>query len=278
MYTVVFPLIAACAQEPEIEPNTTVVVEAGQYQTGPPTNIRAPSYTRPRTVTLTYDYAVSKTEVSIGDWITVTHALPDQFCGNATITMLTVNHPVRCISWCEALLFANKKSTLNGLEPAYRFEQDTDKLRHEIDCNERAQFVEMNHKANGWRLPTETEWEIVSQTDESIPIEERAWLEINSNGQPHMVGQKEPNSFGVFDTQGNLHEWIWERFGEFESNEATDPITYEVPIPSVYTRPIKGGSFSSSETGVQPYNRPNASPSMKHPSIGFRLVRTLRFQ
>ena len=49
-----------------------------------------------------------------------------------------------------------------------------------------------------------------------------------------------PMRFGVFDTQGNLHEWIWERFGEFESNEATDPISYEIPIPSLYTRPIKG--------------------------------------
>ena len=79
MYTLVLPLISACAPEHKIEPNTTMVVEAGQYQIGPPTDIRAPSYTRPRTVTLTYDYAVSKTEVSIGDWITVTHALPDQF-------------------------------------------------------------------------------------------------------------------------------------------------------------------------------------------------------
>ena len=61
-----------CVSEPSID-KTTVVVEAGRYQIGPPPDIRAPSYARPRTVTLTYDYAVSKTEVSIGDWIAVTH-------------------------------------------------------------------------------------------------------------------------------------------------------------------------------------------------------------
>ena len=277
MHPLLLSIISACSPEADID-TTTVIVEAGQYQIGPPKNILPPSYARPRTVTLTYDYAVSKTEVSIGDWIDVTHELPDQFCGDASVTMLTLDHPIRCISWCEALLFANKKSTLNDLDPVYQFREETDKLHHEIDCNERAQFVEMNHAANGWRLPTEAEWEIVSQPDGSIPLQERAWFVTNSNGQPHTVGQKEHNSFGVFDTQGNLHEWIWERFGEFESDEVTDPITYEVPIPSVYTRPIKGGSFASSETAVQPYNRPNASPSMKHHSIGFRLVRTTQYR
>ena len=275
MYLLLFAILTGCGPEPEFD-TTTVIVEAGRYQIGPPPDIRAPSYARPRAVTLTYDYAVSKTEVSIEDWIAVTHELPNQFCGDAAVTMLTLNHPVRCVSWCEALLFANKKSALEGLDTVYIFGEDTDKLSHEIDCNERAQFVEMNHRANGWRLPTEAEWEIVSQPDDSIPLQERAWFETNANGLPHPVGITKPNSFGIFDTQGNLHEWIWERFGEFESNEATDPISYEIPIPSLYTRPIKGGSFTSSKNGVQPYNRPHASPSMKHPSIGFRLVRTIR--
>ena len=72
-------------------------------------------------MTFTYDYAVSKTEVSIGDWIAVTHGYSNQFCGDAAVTMLTLNHPVRCISWCEALLFANKKSATEGLDAVYIF-------------------------------------------------------------------------------------------------------------------------------------------------------------
>ena len=132
----------------------------------------------------------------------------------------------------------------------------------------------MNHDANGWRLPTEAEWEIASDDYENAPLIERAWFANNANNQPHPVAKKMPNKYGLFDMQGNLQEWIWERFGEFESRMITNPIDYEIPIPSLYTRPIKGGSFSSAETGVQTYNRPHASPSMKHPRIGFRLVRT----
>ena len=191
MYSLLLSLITGCAPEPDID-TKTVVVEAGRYEVGPPPDILAPSYARHRAVTLTYDYAVSKTEVSIGDWIAVTHELPNQFCGDAAVTMLTLNHPVRCISWCEALLFANKKSATEGLDAVYIFGEDTDKLSHEIDCNERAQFVEMNHKANGWRLPTEAEWEVVSQPDDSIPLQERSLFETNANGLPHPIGSKNP--------------------------------------------------------------------------------------
>ena len=113
MYSLMLSLITGCAPEPDID-TKTVVVEAGRYQIGPPPDVRAPSYTRPRTVTLTYDYAVSKTEVSMGDWIAVTHGYQTNFCGDATVTMLTLNHPVRCVSWCEALLFANKRVRLKA--------------------------------------------------------------------------------------------------------------------------------------------------------------------
>ena len=269
-------IIVACTPVPTIDPSHEIVVQAGDYSIGPPSTVRSPPNTLRRTVTLTYEYAISKTEVTIGDWMTVTHDLPNQFCGESPITMLTEEHPVRCVSWCEAIAFANHKSTAEGLDPVYKFIEGGEKPKHDIDCNEGAQFVEMNHNANGWRLPTEAEWEIAYGNYSTTALTEVAWFKTNANKQPHPVGKKTPNELGLYDMQGNLHEWIWERFGEFESRVITDPIDYDIPIPSLYTRPIKGGSFTSVAAGLQSYNRPHASPSMKHPSIGFRLVRTVK--
>jgi len=82
-----------------------------------------------------------------------------------------------------------------GFGAVYRFGEETDKLNHEIDRNEKAHFVEMNHKANRRRLPTEAEWEIVSQPYDSIPIQELAWFDTNSNRRPHTVDSKRANSF-----------------------------------------------------------------------------------
>ena len=124
--------------------------------------------------------------------------------------------PVRCVSWCEAIAFANLKSTSERLDPVYKFVENGETPKHDIDCNEGAQFVEMKHDANGWRLPTEAEWEIASGTSSMTTLTERAWFETNSNNQPHPVARKQPNELGLYDMHGNMHEWIWERFGEFE--------------------------------------------------------------
>ena len=275
MLTLYWIIATGCAPEPTVNTDNVVVIQADTHQIGPPNGIFSANSLQ-RQVTLTYDYAISKTEVSIEEWMEVTHTLPDQFCKGSRITMLTLQHPVRCVSWCDAIAFANQKSQMEGLEPAYIFNDRTDELQHDIDCNERAQFVELRHTSNGWRLPTEAEWEIASASHTVIPIEDRAWFKDNANGQPHPVGLKTPSNIGLFDMEGNLHEWIWERFGEFEQTSITDPMTYDIPIPSNYTRPIKGGSYDSEQSKLTFYNRPNASPSLRHPSIGFRLVRTIR--
>lgn len=249
-----------------------VLIPAGTYQIGTPENVSVPHNFR-RNVTLTYDFFIQRTELTYAQWLEVTPELPNQFCDD-TISPFTMSpsHPVRCISWCDAVVFANQKSLLDGYLPAYEM---TDTFTATVDviyCNEQAQFVQITPNANGWRLPTEAEWEIAA-TD-SPSADAQGWYKKNANGHPHPVAQFDANKWGLYDTKGNVFEWIWERFGDYELTSVTDPFHFEVPLVEVYTRPIKGGAFLSSKEALAPYNRPNASPSLRHPAIGVRLVRT----
>ena len=75
--------------------------------------------------------------------------------------------------------------------------------------------------------------------------------------------------------QGNVFEWVWERYGGFDRGMVRDPFENEVGFKFDFNRPIKGGSVQSSAEDSVIYNRANASPALKHPLIGFRLVRTV---
>ena len=124
---------------------------SGWISMGAPSTVNSPPNTLRRTVTLTYGMPSRKprSPLEIGyryAW------LPDQSWAESLITMLTVEHPVRRVSWCEAIAFANK-STFEGLDPVYKTYWSGETPKHDIDCNE-GLIVEMN-AANGWRLPTE---------------------------------------------------------------------------------------------------------------------------
>ena len=236
-----------------------VTIPSGTYQIGPSDGITVP-HTFQRLVTLTYSFAIQTTEVTYSQWLEVTPDIPDQYC-DSDIRRHTMSpaHPVRCVSWCHAVVFANQKSRLDGYVSAYDM---TDTFTADVDaiyCNEQAQFVRLNHEANGWRLPTEAEWEIAAATEEDTHA---GWYKENAKGHPHPVAQFPANKWGLYDTQGNVFEWIWERFGDYELRTVTDPFHFEVPLVEVYTRPQRRSYLSPKV--LAPYSRPNASPSMKH--------------
>jgi formylglycine-generating enzyme required for sulfatase activity len=125
-----------------------------------------------------------------------------------------------------------------------------------------------------YRLPTEGEWEFAARAgsgkryffgDDQTGLERFAWLAVNSQGQPHAVGIKLPNPWGLYDMYGNVSEWCSDWLDEYPAVGVVDP---RGPDNGVY-KVIRGGRFNTILKEVHSGNRQFALPNVKH---GFRVV------
>lgn len=161
--------------------------------------------------------------------------------------------PVYCVNWYEALEFANLLSEQNGYEPCYTIL--TKNAVWKSDCD-------------GYRLPTESEWEIAA-AQSSIA---QAWTINNSEGRTHDVAQFAPNPYGLYDMLGNVWEWTWDGYGPYPKELTKDPKGTDL---SGY-RVMRGGTWAKGEDKARISDRANFHPAFRMDVTGFRLVRTLR--
>ena len=126
-------------------------------------------------------------------------------------------NPVTCVSWNDAVAYCNWLSGRAGLRPCYRI---------------RADRVSWDREADGYRLPTEAEWEYAGRAgtvtrfyngDSRAELERAAWYGGNANGRAWPVCRKEPNAWGLCDMLGNVWEWCWDLYGPYSAEPSTDP-------------------------------------------------------
>ncbi len=243
-----------------------MLIPAGTFTMGGPVG-ELESYSRERPqhqVTLTKAFCMCAHEVTQAEWATVMAARPSQNQGD--------NLPVEQVSWNECIDYCNARSIREGLEPVYTRSGGT---------------VAWDRTKNGYRLPTEAEWEYASRagSTSAFPnggiqhsgcstldpnLDQIGWYCKNSSGTTHPVGAKAANAWGLKDMSGNLYEWCWDWYGGYSSGAQTDPTG-----PATGSeRCARGGAFNSPSEHCRSAYRDYYGVDVRRNYEGLRVVRT----
>jgi formylglycine-generating enzyme required for sulfatase activity len=268
-------VFAGCRKDDDGNPLTPngarnmVLIPARTFRMGNLTNnpIGDPDEKPAHTVTITQLFHMNRTEVTQAQWKTVMGSNPSYFKGDSL--------PVERVSWYDAVEYCNRLSKSEGLDTCYRGS---------------GRSTTCDFTANGYRLPTEAEWEYAcrgwTETDFYTgnitnsgctpldPALNRAgWYCGNENTKTRNVGLKEPNAFGLFDMHGNVWEWCWDWYSDsyFTANPAIDP---RGPARGSY-RVLRGGSWFDYAGICRSSSRYSfIDPDLRFNYIGFRIVKT----
>jgi formylglycine-generating enzyme required for sulfatase activity len=163
--------------------------------------------------------------------------------------------PVEGVSWWDAVRFCNALSRHEGLTPAYSapFEGG------DVEGGD----VHWDTAADGYRLPTEAEWEHGCRAGTPGPrygpLDEIAWYRDNSQERVHDVGGKRPNSWGLHDMLGNVWDWCWD--------------VYDAEVYGTY-RVLRGGGWFDEHWSCRASARRRSHPSYQVDDVGFRVARS----
>ena len=241
-------------------------------------------------VTVSRPFYLSETEITQGQWEAVMWSNPSltrsrrwgrvmegEPCADYGVGG---DLPVTCITWFDAIEFCNELSKLAGFEPAYT-----------IDGHD----ITWSVGASGYRLPTESEWELAARAGAEFSFGESerfdrvcgsanvfdADTEVGavtegvpaacSDGFPGLapVGVLAANPWGIHDLMGNVWEWTWDLKGRYPSVPAMDPVGPE----DGKNRTLRGGSWRDGEASSRVGNRNAEDPSSQSPFVGFRIAR-----
>ncbi|MCL2179525.1 MAG: SUMF1/EgtB/PvdO family nonheme iron enzyme [Treponema sp.] len=178
-----------------------------------------------------------------------------------------LNSPAVNISWIDAIEYCNMRSGIEELTPVYTIRGSGSNLT-----------VRWNRNANGYRLPTEAEWEYACRAGTTTAYntgstisDNTGWYADNSGNAMHPlpVGQKPANAWGLYDMHGNATEWCWDRHGVYPTRASTDP----TGASSGTYRVLRGGSISSSSIDITSSYREIDSRTYGSQYNGFRVVR-----
>lgn len=177
------------------------------------------------------------------------------------------SYPVVIVTWYDAIAYSNWLSNRMELEPVYSGNIDS-------------MHIQANWQADGFRLPTEAEWEFAArggnlEKDKNYiysggnDLEELGWYRENTQSHPESVMQKKSNALGLYDLSGNVFEWCWDGWASYPTTFVVNPIGPE----NAYDRVVRGGSWNYYDDDCRVSLRIGDYADRRNYNVGFRLAR-----
>ena len=265
-----------------------VQMTAGAFTRGVDQNVGYNNNESPaHRVTLTRSFYICDHEVTQKEFNAVMSALPEK---------ITVNggkgddFPVYFVNWYHAIAYCNKRSIKEGLTPCYDVSGITNwaalpyaSIPTTYDAAWNAVSCDWN--ADGYRLPTEAEWEYASRAGNGT-TDAKTWSGITSENSllqyawygsatsTHTVRKRKANAKGLYDMSGNVWEWCWDGFEGDRYTKDKAGVTDPEGSPSVSSRATRGGACDSGASSCLVSRRDYNSPQNIYGNVGFRVVRT----
>jgi formylglycine-generating enzyme required for sulfatase activity len=261
-------------------PPDMILIPAGSFTMGSPASEPGrSSYGNRETqhqVTLTRPYYLCDHEVTQAEWYAVMQTRPSRLTGD--------NLPVEQVSWFDAIEYCNQRSVDESLAPVYTLSEVDTSGGHIMDA-----IVSWIRDANGYRLPTEAEWEYACRAgstsafsngpiiavigydcSDDANLDLVGWYCGNALNTTHDAGGKVANAWGLKDMHGNVDEWCWDRYGDYPAGPVSDPAG-----PSWGgNRVFRGGGWKHTAQYCRSAGRLYYTPGSREFPIGPRVART----
>lgn len=277
-------------------PTGSILIPSGTFIRGSSVSEPCRDYTHENahTVILTRSFFMQETEVTRKMWADLRTVQPDLLADPSdTRISPTMNHPVQKVTWNEAVLYANLMSLRYGLHRCYFKDSSFSEPVDAVNYTTGSFYCDFD--ANGFRLPTEAEWEYACRAGTTtafscnepnyasttcrscvageLPIlEQHAVFCANAPSGMAFVGSRAPNSWNLYDMHGNGREWCWDLCEEYYPS---GPVTDPTGASSGFYHIVRGGAFDLQPVYCRSAQRANILPENRIANVSFRLVRSI---